>query len=278
MTHGRAGTRVSLRRQLPLQLWACAVGMITLAGPSHANPDAAPEPARPLVAAASDLKFALDEILAAFARETGIEPRVTYGSSGNLQRQIAHGAPYELFLSADEAFVHALADRKLTRDRGELYAIGRIALFAPHGSPLAVDPGLDGLERYLAERPAGRIAIANPEHAPYGRAAGQALRARGLWDAALPRLLYGENVAQAAQFASSGDADGGIIAHSLAASPALRQRGRYALIAPGLHAPLRQRMVLLAQASPAAERLYRYLRTPPVHAILARHGFERPEE
>ena len=276
--HGRAGTRVSLRRQLPLQLWACVAAVLTLAGPSHANPDAAAGAARPLVAAASDLKFALDEILAAFAAETGIEARVTYGSSGNLHRQIAHGAPYELFLSADEAFVEALADRNLTQDRGELYAIGRIVLFAPHGSPLAVDPGLDGLDRYLAARPAGRIAIANPAHAPYGRAAEQALRARGLWEGALPHLLYGENVAQAAQFASSGDADGGIIAHSLAASPVLRQRGRFALIPRERHAPLRQRMVLLPRASPAAERLYRYLRTPAARAILSRHGFERPEE
>ena len=268
---------MSLRRQLPLQLLACVACLFALAVPSHANPNAAPAAARPLVAAASDLQFALDEILAAFTRETGVAVRVTYGASGRLHQQIVHGAPYELFLSADESFVAALADRGLTRDRGELYAVGRIVLFVPDGSPLVADARLDGLERHLAGRAPGRLAIANPEHAPYGRAAQQALRARGLWDAALPHLLYGENVAQAAQFASSGNADGGIIAHSLAASPALRQRGHFVLIARELHAPLRQRMVLLQRASPAAGRLYQFLRTPAARAILARHGFERPE-
>lgn len=277
MFHDAPGTRVSLRRHLLQLLCAFAAGTIALADPAHAVASDADATPRPLVAAASDLQFALEEILAAFARETGIEARVTYGSSGNLHRQILHGAPYELFLSADEAFVYALADRGLARDRGELYAIGRIVLYAPNGSPLTVDSGLDGLERYLAGRPAGRLAIANPEHAPYGRAAEQALRARGLWEAASARLLYGENVAQAAQFAGSGNADGGIIAYSLSLTPALQRRGRFALIPQRLHAPLRQRMVLLATASPAAERLYRHLRSPAAREILARHGFERPE-
>ncbi|MCM2311596.1 MAG: molybdate ABC transporter substrate-binding protein, partial [Steroidobacteraceae bacterium] len=231
----------------------------------------------PVVAAASDLQFALDEIVARFEQDTGIAPRVTYGSSGNLARQIEQGAPFELFLSADEAFVDRLAARRLTRGRGHLYGLGRIVLFAPNGSPLELDPALDGLARRLASGQSGRIAVANPEHAPYGRAAEQALRARGLWQAAQPHLLIGENVSQAAQFASSGNADGGIIAYSLALGPALRERGTSALLPQSLHAPLRQRMVLLARASPAAERFYEYLRSPASRAILERYGFLLPE-
>ena len=124
----------------------------------------------------------------------------------------------------------------------------------------------------------GRFAIANPEHAPYGRAAEQALRARGLWQALRPKLVLGENVAQAAQFASGGDTEGGIIAYSLALSPELRRRGTFALIPDSMHAPLRQRMVLLQGATPAAERLYEYLRSPPSREILARYGFVLPAE
>ena len=233
--------------------------------------------AAPLVAAASDLQFALDEVVERFERDTGIAPRVTYGSSGNFARQIEQGAPFELFLSADEAYVARLAERRLTRDEGVLYAVGHIVLFAPHGSPLRVDPELKHLAKRLASGEAGRLAIANPEHAPYGRAAEQALRSLGLWDAVRPKLLFGENVAQAAQFASSGNADGGIVAYSLALGPALRDRGTFVLLPASLHAPLRQRMVLMKGASPAAGRFYDYLRSPTGRAILRQYGFVLPE-
>jgi molybdate transport system substrate-binding protein len=232
----------------------------------------------PLVAAASDLKFALDEILERFRADTGVAARIAYGSSGIFARQIMRGAPYEVFLSADEQFVHELHAQGLTRGRGELYAIGRLALFAPTGSPLEPDPRMDDLARRLADGQLGRFAIANPEHAPYGRAAEQALRARGLWPELRPRLVLGENVAQAAQFASGGDTEGGLIAYSLALSPELRRRGTFALIPDSMHAPLRQRMVLLQGATPAAERLYEYLRSPPSREILARYGFVLPAE
>jgi molybdate transport system substrate-binding protein len=240
----------------------------------------APEPRGPpvaLVAAASDLQFALDEIVARFERDTGLDVRVTYGSSGNFARQIEQGAPFEIFLSADEAYALTLAGRGLARGRGDLYALGRIVLFVPHGSALRPDANLEHFAARLANGTSGRLAIANPEHAPYGRAAEQALRTLGLWDAALPRLLYGENVAQAAQFAASGNADGGIIAYSLALAPALRNRGTFVLLPERLHAPLRQRMVLLERASPTAERLYDYLRSPASRATLERYGFVRPE-
>jgi molybdate transport system substrate-binding protein len=262
-------------------LLACAVLSMAVASLAPCNAQAESKTpgstTPPLVAAASDLQFALDEIVARFRRDTGIAPRVSYGSSGNFTRQIEQGAPFELFLSADEAYVDRLAARGLTRGDGALYAIGRIALFAPHGSPLEPDPGLKNLAARLASGESGRLAIANPEHAPYGRAAEQALRSLGVWDAVQPKLLLGENVAQAAQFASSGNADGGIIAYSLVLAPALRARGRFALLPESLHAPLRQRMVLLKRASPAAARLYDYLRSPSSRAILAQYGFVLPE-
>jgi molybdate transport system substrate-binding protein len=240
--------------------------------------DAGAPSSRPRIAAAADLRFALEEVLARFTGTTGIEARVTYGSSGNLSRQIAQGAPFELFLSADEAYVRTLSSRGLTRGEGELYGLGRIVLFTPHGSPLQPDPGLEDLARRLRAGTSGRIAIANPEHAPYGRAAEQALRKLGLWEAMQGRVVLGENVAQAAQFASTGNADGGIIAWSLALAPPLRERGRYALLPAGLHAPLRQRMVLLKGASPEAGRLYAFLRSDAGRAILERYGFVLPEE
>lgn len=241
-----------------------------IAGAAHA-------PAAPLMAAASDVQFALEEILERFSSDTGITVRVTYGSSGNLARQIAQRAPYELFMSADEAYVESLALQGLTRDAGDLYGIGRIVLFVPDGSPLTPDPDLRDLGQRLRQHDQIRIAIANPEHAPYGRAAEQALRNLGLWEAAQGRLVFGENVAQAAQFASTGNTDGGIIAWSLALAPQMRERGRHALLPASLHAPLRQRMVLLRGASPEAERLYDYLRSGTSRAILERYGFVLPE-
>lgn len=261
-------------------LGAAASALLQFATTAAADltPERSPPAPAPLVAAAADLKFALDEIVARFERETGQGVRVTYGSSGNIARQIAQGAPYELFLSADEAFVVKLHGQGFTRGPGELYAIGRIVLFVPEGSSLRPDPQLEHLARRLAEGRAGRLAIANPDHAPYGRAAEQALRSLGLWDQIRPRLLLGENVAQAAQFAASGNADGGIIAYSLALAPELRRRGTYALIPDTLHAPLRQRMVLLKGATPAAERFYDYLRSPATRAILAAYGFALPGE
>jgi molybdate transport system substrate-binding protein len=241
--------------------------------PAGSRPSSAP-----LIAAASDLKFALDEVVVQFQRETGHSMRVTYGSSGNLARQIAQGAPYDLFLSADESFVIDLHQQGRTQGPGELYGIGRVVLFVPTGSPLRPDPRLESLARRLADGTAGRLAIANPEHAPYGRAAQQVLQSLGLWDAVRDRLVLGENVAQAAQFASSGNADGGIVAHSLALAPELRRRGSFALIPESLHEPLRQRMVLLEGATPIAERFYDYLRSPASRRILVAYGFAPPGE
>jgi len=229
------------------------------------------------VAAAADLTFALGEIAAAYEKETGRKVRLSFGSSGHFARQIPQGAPYDLFLSADEAYVLRLAAQGWLRDEGRLYAIGRIALLAPRGSSLAVDGELKGLARALADGRLQRLAIANPEHAPYGRAARAALEHAGLWPALQGRLVFGENVAQAAQFALSGSAQGGIVAWSLLRSGDLERRGTAALIPAIWHPPLRQRMALSAHAGAPAVAFYDYLQQPAARAVFERYGFTLPE-
>lgn len=232
---------------------------------------------RPVVAAASDLSFALTEISERFTRETGQQVELVFGSSGTLARQVRDGAPFDVFLSADESFVEQLASAGLTRDRGALYAVGRIVLFAPAGSPIRPDEGLAGLRRLVAAGKITRFAIANPQHAPYGRAAEAALRKAGVWADLQPRLVLGDNVSQAAQFATTGDAAGGVIAYSLALAPALAARGTYALIPDSDHPPLRQRMVVLKRAVPGAGPFYAYLQSASARAILQRFGFVLPQ-
>ena len=181
-----------------------------------------------LIAAAADLKFALAEIARAFTRETGHEVRITYGSSADLARQIGQGAPFEMLMSADESYVEHLAGRGLTRDAGVPYAVGRLALFAPHASPLRVDPDFRDLRAAAHDGRIVRFAIANPEHAPYGRAAREALEKLGLWRQVQPALVFGENASQAMQFAASGSCQGGIVPLSLATAPGVSTMSRRA--------------------------------------------------
>lgn len=246
--------------------------LVVLAGAGCATPS---ESVR--VAAASDLQFALTDVGDQFAAETGERVDLIFGSSGNMTRQIRDGAPYSVFLSADESFVQQLVSEGHTKGEGVLYGIGRIVLFAPQESALAPNEGLDGLARLVAAGGVPRFAIANPEHAPYGRAAEQALRSHGIWDAIRPSLVLGENVSQAAQFATGGNTVGGIIAYSLALAPAMQDLGTYALIPAEHHEPLRQRMAMLKDAGPIAERFYHYMQTPATRTTLARYGFVLPD-
>ena len=232
----------------------------------------------PIIAAASDLQFALSEVAEAFRAETGEAVRLSFGSSGNFARQIRQSAPFEMFLSADEAYVADLAKAGWTRGDGDLYAVGRIAAFAPDGSPVRADGGLDDLRAALADGRLKRYAIANPAHAPYGRAAEEALRHAGLWDDIAGKLVLGENASQAAQFAMSGSTQGGIIPYSLALSPRLAEAGAFTLLPAEWHRPLNQRMVLLRAAGPVAERFYAFMKSADARAILARHGFSLPGE
>jgi molybdate transport system substrate-binding protein len=256
--------------------WRLRVGAVLVAAAAWSATISAQRPAT--IAAASDLQFALESVARQFTADTGERVALVFGSSGNLARQITEGAPFDLFLSADESFVEKLAGAGLTRDAGVLYAQGRLVLFAPTGSPLIVDEGLAGLTRMVANGAVKRFAIANPEHAPYGRAAEAALKATDLWRSLQPALVLGENVSQAAQFAVTGDAAGGILAYSLVLAPALRGRGTYVLLPESLHEPLRQRMVLLKRATATAERFYHYLRQPSARETLRQFGFAAPAQ
>jgi molybdate transport system substrate-binding protein len=249
---------------------ALALSAVLAASTATAADDA------PLVAAASDLRFALDEIAGAFTRETGMAVRIVYGSSGNFRRQIAEGAPFELFLSADEAYVFALAKEGLTAGEGVLYAIGRIALVVPEGSKLALDPELRDIAAAIADGRVRKFAIANPEHAPYGRAAQEALATAGAWESMRGHLVLGENVAQAAQFATSGSAQGGIVALSLARAPGVLGTARFVPIPESMHKPLSQRMVLTKRATATARAFYQFLQQPAARAVLQRYGFTPP--
>jgi molybdate transport system substrate-binding protein len=182
-----------------------------------------------------------------------------------------------MFLAADEEFPRQLTAAGLTRDAGAVYAIGRLVLFAPTGSPLMLDERLDGLSRLLQAGGVTRFAIANPDIAPYGRAAEATLRKRGLWDPIRSRLVLGDTIAQAAQFATTGNAVGGLIAYSLVKEPAFAEKGKYVLVPSTVHPPLRQRMVLHKGATPTAEQFYGYMQGAVARAILMKNGYEVPQ-
>lgn len=229
------------------------------------------------VAAAANIKFALDDIAERYQQQTGRQLKISYGSSGNFVAQIKHGAPFELFLSADERYVEALADAGITRDKGLVYAYGRLALVSPKNSPLKLDQELQGLQQALAAGQIKRFAIANPDHAPYGERARALLKQKGLWQELQANLIYGENVSQAAQFALSGSTQGGIVALSLAVAPQFQARGRYLALPVDSHAPLTQRMVLLEKAGDDAKAFYDYLQGQEARQVFSAYGFALPE-
>jgi molybdate transport system substrate-binding protein len=229
-----------------------------------------------LIAAAASLQPALEEAAALIMAETGIAPRFAYGASGNLARQIAQGAPFEMLLAADEISIQKLAEAGQSRDAGHVFALGRLALFAVRGSALNPAAGLEALRPLLAAGRVQRFAIANPEIAPFGRAAEEALRRLDLWEALRPRLVFGENIAQAAQFAMMEGATGGLIALSLALSTALKARGDFGLVPDALHGPLRHRLALTKRATEVAARVQTWLLSPQAAAVFARHGLEAP--
>jgi molybdate transport system substrate-binding protein len=257
-------------------LAAAAASLSEKTGRAYESKTAPPDV--PAVAAAADLKFALEELAESFRRDTRRDLKLLFGSSGTFATQIRHGAPFQMYLSADEDYVLKLRANGLTRDEGVLYAVGRIVLFAPPESPLNVDGEMKGLARLIKARRLQRFAIANPEHAPYGRRAEEALKHARLWEAIQPFLVFGENVAQAAHFAGSGSADGGIIALSLAKSKQIAKLGRYAVIPSEWHAPLKQRMVLLQGAGQTAQAFYAYVQQPAARVVLRRYGFVLPGE
>jgi len=228
------------------------------------------------VAAAANVKPALEELATLFERAGGGPLRLVFGSSGNFVAQILQGAPFHLYVSADEDTVFRVANAGHGEGRGRIYAFGRLALLAPKNSPLRVDPELRDLGAALRDGRVSKLAIASPEHAPYGMRAREALQHAGLWDLARPRLVIGENVSQAVQFALSGSAQGGLVAHSLTLVPAVAAAGRAALVPAQFHAPLAQRVVLLKGAPPAARAFHDFIVGPAAHAVWQRHGYTPP--
>jgi molybdate transport system substrate-binding protein len=230
------------------------------------------------VAAASDLRFAMDDLVAAFNKtRPEITVSVSYGSSGNFLSQITNGAPFDLFFSADIEYPRGLAGAGLAPKGSEfLYAVGRIVVWVPTASRVPIERGLPA----LAAPEVRRIAIANPTHAPYGRAAEAALRAQGIYDAVKDKFVFGENIAQTAQFVQSGAADAGIIALALAVSPALSKEGRYFEVPLEAYPRMEQGGIILGKArDPEAARALRdFVLGPEGRATLKRYGFFLPGE
>ena len=182
-----------------------------------------------------------------------------------------------MFLSADEEFPNQLTAAGLTRDAGAVYAVGRLVVFAPKGRRSLSTRGWRASHGCARAGGVSRFAIANPEVAPYGKAAEAVLKKRGLWDAIRPRLVLGDTIAQAAQFATTGNAVGGLIAYSLVLAPDFGDRGTYAVIPDADYPPLRQRMVVLKRASPTALQFYQYVLSDAARGIFRKHGFAVPQ-
>jgi molybdate transport system substrate-binding protein len=225
------------------------------------------------VAAASDLNFALRKLATSFEKETGNKVALSFGSSGNFFSQIQNGAPYDIYMSADAAYPAELAKAGLA-EQATLYsyARGALVLWVPKNSNL--DPATLQI-RLLADPSIKKVAIANPKHAPYGRAAESALKNLGVYDQVAAKLVVGENISQAAQYVESGNAQAGLIALSLAVAPSMKEKGKYWRIPDSAYAPLDQAAVVLKSShQPATARAFLdYLKTPAARAIFERYGF-----
>lgn len=227
------------------------------------------------VAAASDLHFAIKELIVEYEKLTGRHVKLSLGSSGNFYAQLQQGAPFDLYFSADIGYPKKLEEAGLTVP-GSLYryAVGRVVLWAPKQSPVEVSKGLTVL-RDAAVR---KIAVANPKHAPYGRAAVAAMEQSQVYAEVKDRLVLGENISQAAQFIESGACDVGIIALSLAMAPAMKSAGSYWLIPAEAHPPLEQGAVIMKQSKQqdAARHFLQFMQSPQGQEVMTRYGFTLP--
>jgi molybdate transport system substrate-binding protein len=241
-----------------------AFALTILACSAHAD--------RLIVAAASDLKFALTDIRDAWVKtHPGDSIDLVFGSSGNLTAQVKNGAPYDALFSADIAFPRQLEAEGFAASKVVPYAVGRIVVWLAR-------PGKAPTLAALASPVFRRVAIANPNHAPYGMRAVEALKSTRVWDKVKPKLALGENIAQTAQFVESGAADAGIVALSLVTSPELAGKGAYILIDDALHAPLQQAFVITRHGSDSAlaHAFTEFSLSPDAIAILKRYGFKMP--
>lgn len=229
-----------------------------------------------LIAAASNLRFAMHEICHEFQEENSyIQTKVSYGSSGNFFAQINQGAPFDIFFSADATYPELLEKEGLTaKETQKVYAVGKIVLWFPKESKVDLDKGLQAVTFPEVKK----IAIANPRHAPYGRAAEESLRYYGLWDKVEGKLIYGENISQTAQFVHTGAADAGIVALSLAISPKMLDEGRYWVIPDESHGDIEQIYVVLkkGEGKKSIRKFLDYIQGEKGGNILSRYGFVIP--
>jgi molybdate transport system substrate-binding protein len=268
-------------------LMSVAFGLATLSLPNTglaqdagAKPEAKAPAAAPLdtpVAAAASLRIALDEIAKLFEAKTGNKIKISYGATGNLVRQIEEGAPFELFLAADEASPARLEKNGKTEGAPVALVDGRLAIAAPKGGAVKVDGSLAGLKQALADGTVKHIAIANPELAPYGKASQAAMQKAGVWEQAQPLLVQGENIGQAAQFVATGAAEVGFVAQSLMYAPDMAAKVEHVPVDPGLYTPIRQGMTLLKNANASTKAFYEFLKSAEASAVFEKNGFGIPK-
>lgn len=228
----------------------------------------------PTIAVAANLKDAFTEIITSFRASGKPEFRIVYGSSGNFAAQIMNGAPFHLFIAADERFPLELFKNGKTVDAVSVYAIGKLVIITKTSSGAQQMNSKAEIAKALEK--ANKVAIAKPELAPYGREAVEYLKADGLWDLAKDKLVYGDNIGAAATYIASGAADLGFTALSLAKSPDLSRKMRYYMVDTKMYEPIKQRMVLLKGAPQDAEDLYRFMLSPQVKSILQKYGYSTP--
>ena len=229
-----------------------------------------------LIAAASNLRFAMHEICQDFREEnSSIQTKVSYGSSGNFFAQISQGAPFDIFFSADTTYPELLEKEGFTvKESQKVYAVGKIVLWFPKVSNADPDKGFQAVTFPTVKK----LAIANPRHAPYGRAAEESLRYYGLWEDVKEKLIYGENISQTAQFVHTGAADAGIVALSLAISPKMLHEGRYWDIPDESHSDIEQVYVVLKKGKEkkSIRKFLDFIHGEKGGNILSQYGFVIP--
>jgi molybdate transport system substrate-binding protein len=228
----------------------------------------------PMAAIASNMSYVMSDIATAFQKETDTKVRLTFGSSGNFARQIVQGAPFKLFLSADKKYVDFLRNKGMNLIADVNYARGRIGLYIPKNSNLYKNTDLESAIKMIIHGNYSRLAIANPEHAPYGLAAQQALQSAGLWVTATKRLLLAENAAQTMQVALSGNVDVAVISASFMHLTDVKSKGKFFLIPESWHKPLLQHLVLLEGASVSERELFEYMQNKESQLVVQKYGYD----
>jgi len=257
---------------LLLTIVSCFLGLVGITAlPAYAESEEL------TIAAASDLNFAFKELIKDFETQTGERVKLIGGSSGHFSTQIANGAPFDLYFSADIAYPKKLiADGFAVPESLYQYAIGRIVLWVPKGSTLDVSKGME----VCVDSAVKKLAIANPKHAPYGRAAVAVLEHYQLAGRMADKLVMGQNIAQTAQFVQSGAADMGIIALSIALAPTMEQLGKHWLIPADAHPAIEQGAVIVKSSKnqERAKKFLEFMKTAPARTVMKRYGFTLPEE